>query len=41
MRSVLLKGDGFADIVPELWPIVLFTLVVAVVATWCYRVTLD
>ena len=41
MRSVLLKGDGFADIVPELWPIVLFTLVVAMVATWCYRVTLD
>jgi ABC-type multidrug transport system permease subunit len=41
MRSVLLKGDGLADIVPELWPIVVFTLVVAVIATWCYRVTLD
>jgi hypothetical protein len=24
-----------------LWPMVAFTLVVAVIATWCYRVTLD
>jgi ABC-type multidrug transport system permease subunit len=41
MRGVLLKGNGLADILPELWPIVAFTLVVAVIATWCYRVTLD
>ena len=41
VRGVLLKGNGLADIVPELWPIVAFTLVVAVIATWCYRVTLD
>ena len=41
MRSVLLKGDGMAEIVPELWPIVAFTLVMGLVATWCYRRTLD
>ena len=41
VRGVLLKGNGVAEIVPELWPIVVFTLVVAVVATWCYRETLD
>ena len=41
MRSVLLKGDGLADVAPELWPIVAFTFVVAAIATWSYRVTLD
>jgi ABC-type multidrug transport system permease subunit len=41
VRGVLLKGNGLAEIAPELWPIAVFTLVVAVIATWCYRVTLD
>jgi ABC-2 type transport system permease protein len=41
VRGVLLKGNGLAEIAPELWPILAFTLVVAVIATWCYRVTLD
>jgi ABC-2 type transport system permease protein len=41
VRGVLLKGNGLAEIVPDLWPIAAFTLVVAVIATWCYRVTLD
>jgi ABC-type multidrug transport system permease subunit len=41
VRGILLKGNGFAAILPELWPIVAFTLVVAAVATWSYRVTLD
>jgi ABC-2 type transport system permease protein len=40
-RGVLLKGNGFGDIVPELWPMAAFTLVVTVVATWSYRETLD
>lgn len=40
-RGVLLKGNGFADVVPELWPIAVFTAVVVVIATWSYRETLD
>jgi ABC-2 type transport system permease protein len=41
VRGILLKGNGLAEILPELWPIVAFTLVVAAVATWSYRETLD
>jgi ABC-2 type transport system permease protein len=41
VRGVLLKGNGLAEIAPNLWPIAAFTLVVGMVATWCYRVTLD
>jgi ABC-2 type transport system permease protein len=41
VRGILLKGNGIAEIAPELWPIVLFTLAVAVVAIWSYRETLD
>lgn len=41
VRGVLLKGDGFAEIAPDLWPIAAFTLVITVVAIWSYRETLD
>ena len=41
VRGILLKGNGFAAIAPDIWPIALFTLMVAVVAVWSYRVTLD
>ncbi len=41
VRGVLLKGNGLAEIALDLWPIAAFTLVVGVIATWCYRVTLD
>jgi ABC-2 type transport system permease protein len=41
VRGVLLKGNGLTEIAPDLWPIAKFTLVVAAIATWCYRVTLD
>jgi ABC-2 type transport system permease protein len=41
VRGMLLKGNGLVDIVPEMWPIAAFTLVVAAIATWCYRETLD
>jgi ABC-type multidrug transport system permease subunit len=41
VRGLLLKGNGFADILPEMWPIVAFTLVVSAIATWFYRETLD
>jgi ABC-2 type transport system permease protein len=41
VRGVLLKGNGGADVVSHLWPIVLFLLVVSAIAMWRYRQTLD
>jgi ABC-2 type transport system permease protein len=41
VRGILLKGNGAAAILPELWPIAAFTLAVAVIAIWSYRETLD
>jgi ABC-2 type transport system permease protein len=41
VRGILLKGNSAAQIVPELWPIALFTLAVVAVAIWSYRDTLD
>lgn len=41
VRGVLLKGNGFAEIAPELWPIGLFMLVAGIVALMRYRQTLD
>jgi ABC-type multidrug transport system permease subunit len=41
VRGMLLKGNGLDDIMPELWPLALFALVVIAVAVWCYRETLD
>ncbi|GAA4479372.1 ABC transporter permease [Gluconacetobacter asukensis] len=41
VRGVLLKGNGLAEILPDLWPIVLFTLCTVAVAVRFYRETLD
>jgi ABC-type multidrug transport system permease subunit len=41
VRGILLKGNGAAEILPELWPIAAFTLVVGAIAIWSYRETLD
>jgi ABC-2 type transport system permease protein len=41
VRGMLLKGNGLSAILPELWPIVAFTLVVVAIAVWFYRETLD
>ena len=41
VRGMLLKGNGFDEILPELWPIAAFTLVVAAIAVAFYRETLD
>ena len=40
-RGVMLKGTGFADVGLELWPVLLFTVVVVTVAIKRYRKTLD
>ena len=41
LRGILLKGNGFPEIAPELWPIGLFLLVAALIALARYRETLD
>jgi ABC-2 type transport system permease protein len=41
VRGILLKGNGWTEIWPQLWPILAFLLVVAVVALRRYRQTLD
>jgi ABC-2 type transport system permease protein len=41
VRGLLLKGNGAAEIAPELWPIALITVASIVMAAWFYRETLD
>jgi ABC-2 type transport system permease protein len=41
VRGMLLKGNDLSAILPELWPIVTFTLVVVAIAVRFYRETLD
>jgi len=40
-RGILLKGNGIAEIWPELWPILLFTAVVLTIGVKRYKQTLD
>jgi len=41
VRGVLLKGNGFADISREIWPIALFATVAMLIGVKRYRQTLD
>ncbi len=41
VRGMLLKGNGWSEIAPEMWPMAVFTVVVIVFAVWRYRETLD
>ncbi len=41
VRSILLKGNGWADIWPDLWPILVFLAGASVLALLRYRRTLD
>jgi len=41
VRGVLLKGNGLAEIMPELWPIAVFLVVAMTIAVKRYRQTLD
>jgi ABC-2 type transport system permease protein len=41
VRGMLLKGNGWTEIAPDVWPIALFTVVVTAFAAWAYRETLD
>ena len=41
VRGILLKGNGLAEITPELWPLLLFLVVAMAVGVKRYRQTLD
>ncbi|HKA07863.1 MAG TPA: ABC transporter permease [Gemmataceae bacterium] len=41
VRGILLKGNGFEEIVSELWPIGLFAVIALVIGVTRYRQTLD
>ena len=41
VRGILLKGNGLAEIAPELWPIVLFVILAMALGIKRYRQTLD
>jgi len=41
VRGILLKGNGFVDILPEIWPIALFAAVMLTIGIKRYRQTLD
>lgn len=41
VRGIMLKGNGVAEIAPELWPLALFTVAVLAIGVKRYRQTLD
>jgi ABC-2 type transport system permease protein len=41
VRGILLKGNGPAEIWPNVWPLLIFLLVVGSIALLRYRRTLD
>ncbi len=41
VRGMLLKGDGWTEIAPELWPMAVFTVAIIAFASLVYRETLD
>lgn len=41
VRGIMLKGNGFSESWPELWPIGVFVLVSAAIALKSYKLTLD
>ena len=41
VRGLLLKGNGMAEVMPEVWPILAFTVVVGLIGLRAFRSTLD
>lgn len=41
VRGILLKGNGFSDLWPEIWPMLIFSIVLMIIAVTFYRRTLD
>jgi ABC-2 type transport system permease protein len=41
VRGILLKGNGLIEVAPEIWPILLFVVVMLAIGIKRYRQTLD
>jgi ABC-2 type transport system permease protein len=41
VRGIMLKGNGFAESVPNIWPVALFLLAIGGIALMRFRKTLD
>ncbi|MPW15349.1 ABC transporter permease subunit [Paraburkholderia sp. CNPSo 3157] len=41
VRGILLKGNGWVDLWPSVWPVAIFTVIVLAIAVRFYRRTLD
>jgi len=41
VRGIMLKGNDFLDLVPQIWPILAFMLVVILIGLGFYKRTLD
>ncbi len=41
VRGIFLKGNGFSDLWPEIWPMLIFSVILMAVAVTFYRRTLD
>jgi ABC-2 type transport system permease protein len=41
VRGIMLKGNSFVDLIPQIWPILAFMLVVILVGLGFYKRTLD
>jgi ABC-2 type transport system permease protein len=41
VRGILLKGNGLAEVAPDLWPVALFLVLITAIALNRYRLTLD
>ena len=41
VRGIMLKGNGWSDCLPNVWPLFVFTIIVMTVAVITYRRTLD
>ena len=41
VRGIMLKGNGFFDLIPQIWPILAFMVVVILIGLGFYKRTLD
>ncbi len=41
VRGIMLKGNGFLDLIPQIWPILAFMVVVILIGLGFYKRTLD
>jgi ABC-2 type transport system permease protein len=41
VRGILLKGNGWVDLWPSIWPLMIFTVLIMIFAVRFYRSTLD